>query len=99
MFLQMYLKPTCWAKEVFSKWKSIILQKKNPLLLTKSNEYFSHKREVHADLGKRKKKNTGWQSSALKLLVAIGSAVISMETSLLLGLACRKGSLEPYKVG
>lgn len=48
---------------------------------------------------KEKKKNTGWQSSAPKLLVAIGSAVISMETSLLLGLACRKGSLEPYKVG
>lgn len=47
----------------------------------------------------KKKKNTGWQSSALKLLVAIGLAVISMETSLLLGLACRKGSLEPYKVG
>lgn len=98
MFLQMYLKTTCWAKEVFSRWKSIILQKKNPLSLSKSNEYFCHKREVHADLGKRKK-NSGWQSSALKFPVAVGSAVISMETSLLLGLACWKGSLEPYKVG
>lgn len=47
----------------------------------------------------KEKKNTGWQSSALKFPVAVGSAVISMEKSLLLGLACWKGSLEPYKVG
>lgn len=34
----------------------MISQKKNPLSLSKSNGYFSSKRAMHTDLGKRKKK-------------------------------------------